>query len=97
MINIFGVKKRDVRRLYESIMSVHAGYENLTPGVGISTKDEACRVPGWNSYPEDEISLSYIDWLMMESFSPTFKWIVPRTSLVMWGRRFSYGQKAYLI
>ena len=27
-----------------------------------------------------EISLSCMDWLMMDSFSPTFKWIVPWTS-----------------
>ena len=38
--------------------------------VGISTRDEACRVPGWNSYPKGEISLSCMDWLMMDSFSP---------------------------
>ena len=30
---------------------VHAGYGNLTLSVGISTRDEACLVPGWNSYP----------------------------------------------
>ena len=30
--------------------------------------------------PEGEISLFCMDWLMMDSFSPTFKWIVPRTS-----------------
>ena len=29
--------------------------------------------------PED--FLSSMDWLMMDSFSPTFKWIVPSTSM----------------
>ena len=29
-------------------------------------------VPGWNSYPEGEISLSCIDWLVTDSFSPIF-------------------------
>ena len=32
--------------------------------------------------------LSCMDWLMMDSFSFTFKWIVPRTSMVMWDRSF---------
>ena len=52
-------------------MSVHAVLENLTLGVEISTRDEAYRVPGWNSYPEGEISLFYMDWLIMDSFSST--------------------------
>ena len=59
-------------------------------------RDEACQVSGWNSYPEAEISLSCMDWLMMDPFSPTFKWIVPWTSMVMWDRSFSLGQEAYL-
>ena len=42
-------------------------YGNLTRGVGISS-----HVPGWNSNPEGEISLSFTDWLMMDYFSPTF-------------------------
>ena len=50
-----------------------------------------------NSYPEGEISLSCMDWLKTDSFSPTFKWIVPRTCVVMWDRSFSNGLKAYLI
>ena len=33
----------------------------------------------------------------MDSFSPTFKWIVPMISMGMRDRSFSYGQKAYLI
>ena len=33
-------------------------------------------------------------WIMMDSFSPTFNWVVPRTSTVMWDRSFSHGQKA---
>ena len=45
---------------------------NLTLGVGISTRDEACRVPGWNSDPEGEIYLSYMDWLMMDYFFSQF-------------------------
>ena len=31
-----------------------------------------CRVPGCNSNPEGEISLSYIDWHVMDYYSPTF-------------------------
>ena len=42
-------------------MSVHVGQVNLTLGVGISTRDSASLVPGRNSDPEDEISLSYMD------------------------------------
>ena len=38
----------------------------------MSTRDEACPVPVRNSDPEVEISLSYMDWLMMDYFSPTF-------------------------
>ena len=53
-------------------------------GVGIPARDKAWRVPGLNSYPEGEISLSSMDWLMMDSFSPTFKWIAPRNHVVMW-------------
>ena len=34
---------------------------------------------------------------MMDSFPPTFKWIVPRTSMAMWDSGFSHGRKAYLI
>ena len=48
--------------------------------VGISTRDEPCRVPGSNFFPSDEISLSCMDWLIMNSFSTTFKWIVLRSS-----------------
>ena len=33
---------------------------------------------------------------MMDSFSPTFKWIVPRTNIVMRDRSFSHRQKASL-
>ena len=36
--------------------------------------------PWLNSYLEGEIFLSCMDWFMMDSFSPTYKWIVPRTS-----------------
>ena len=61
-------------------MSVHAGLENLTRAVGSSTRNEAWRVPGWNSYTEVEISLSCMGWLMMDSFSPSLNRIVPRTS-----------------
>ena len=42
-------------------MSVHVGQVNLTLGVGISTRDSASLVPGRNSDPEGEISLSYMD------------------------------------
>ena len=38
------------------------------PRVGILTRDKVCRVPGYNSYYEGEISLSCMDWLMMDSF-----------------------------
>ena len=44
-------------------------------GAGISTRDEACR--------EGEISLSCMDWLMKDSFSSTFKWIIPRNHMIM--------------
>ena len=40
----------------------------LTRGVGISIRDEASLIPGRNSSPEGEISLSYMDWLMMDYF-----------------------------
>ena len=63
-------------------MSVHAGEGNLNWGVGISTRDEAYLVTGWNSYPEDEISPSCMDWLMLDSFSPTCKWIVLRAMIL---------------
>ena len=31
-----------------------------------------CGVPGWNSDPKGEISLSYMNWLMMDYFFLTF-------------------------
>ena len=40
----------------------------LTRGVGIPTRDEAGLIPGRNFSPEGEISLSYMDWLMMDYF-----------------------------
>ena len=78
-------------------MSVHGGQRNLTLGVWISTMDKACWVPGWISYPEGEIFLSCMDWHRMDSFSPTFNWIVPGNHRVMWDRSFSYGQKKFFI
>ena len=45
----------------------------LNRGVGILTRDEVCQVPGEISTPEDDISLSYMDRLMMDCFSPTFR------------------------
>ena len=65
--------------------------------VVISTRDEACWVPGWNSYPKDEISLSYMDWFMMDSFSPPLSglFLGPAGMVtVMRDRSISHGQKA---
>ena len=42
------------------------------PRVGISTREEACQVPCKNSNPKGEISLSYMNWLMMDYISSTF-------------------------
>ena len=35
------------------------------------------------TYPEGEMSLACMEWLTMDSFCPTFKWIVPRASVVI--------------
>ena len=43
---------------------VHAGMGNLTLGVGISTRDEASLVPGWNAYPSGDISLPWLYFYM---------------------------------
>ena len=40
---------------------VHVGSEHLTLGVGILTRDSAILVPGRNSDPSGEVSLSYMD------------------------------------
>ena len=36
-------------------------------------RNKACQALGWNSDPEGNISLSYMDWVMMQYFSFTVK------------------------
>ena len=51
-------------------MSIHLRYGNLTWGVNIFVRDEACRVSDDIFIPEGEISLSHMDLVVMDYFSP---------------------------